>query len=49
MTDYLSFWFAKFLMDLFITVGFIFAVILIYGLHFWWVYGRKKNNKLQKS
>jgi len=45
MMEYLSFWFAKFLMDVFITFGFIFAFFVFYLLMMW-KNGYKKNNKL---
>ena len=44
MIEYLSFLFAKFLMDLFITFGFIFAFFVVYLLMMW-KNGYKKNNK----
>jgi hypothetical protein len=44
MMEYLSFWFAKFLIDVFITFGFIAAFIVFYLL-IEWKHGYKKNNK----
>ena len=44
MMDYLSFWFAKFLMDVFITFGFV-AVFILFFLFMTWKNGYKKNNK----
>lgn len=35
MTEFLSFWFAKFLVDLLITFGFIAAFIVFYMFMFW--------------
>ena len=45
MSEYLSFWFAKFLMDVLITVGFM-SVGVLFMLFIDWKYGNKKNNKL---
>lgn len=44
MLDYLSFWFAKFLMDVAITFGFIVCIALFFIFQTW-KYGNKKNTK----
>ena len=48
MSEYLSFWFAKFLMDLLITIGVIFVGILFILFNVW-KYGNKKNNVKKSS
>ena len=44
MFDYLSFWFAKFVVDLLITIGFIAAFMLFY-LFIYLKHGYKKKHK----
>ena len=44
MMEYLSFWFAKFLIDVFITFGVI-AIFVMFLLWIEWKNGNKKSNQ----
>lgn len=48
MSEYLSFWFAKFLIDVFITVGVVVGFILLLFI-IEWKNGYKKNNVKKSS